>query len=423
MKRALILLATLLVATPLALGIMAGLAYYGTSAEHIPSPAVTMLEQAVAPCGYTWRTPVFGGLIYRDFNQPPPQRIADIGEMAGANFDISVPDGYETQATLSRMGSIVWSGRAAELPDYTFLDSGRYRILVECMRPAQAERGYGSIFYQAAFSVTVDPRYESSEDWVTQGDVMAIRIYNLGSTLLPHAESDLGDVYFTYNAAGQMTAYVPVGHNREPGSYVIYAGAGRSNWEIPLRVTDGSFESEAVELEPGQAYPLNASDAPEGYADYQEHMMPLFSQRDATRYWEGVFIEPVLGKITAEYGLLRYVNESDEAMQHAGVDITAEKGAAVMAANNGRVVFAGALESTGNTVVIEHGGGLKSFYYHLDTMAVALDDMVAQGDTIGTLGGTGVCQSPHLHYEVRLGPVSLNPTLLFNGTSRLYRFE
>lgn len=422
MKRALILLVTLLVATPLALGIMAGLAYYGTRAEHIPAPVITMINQNVSPSGYTWRSPVFGGLLYRDFSKTPPQRVQDIGELDGAYFSLSVPEGYDTTATLTRMGETVWSGRAADLAGYQFTDNGRYRIFVECKRPAQAERGFGSIFYQGAFNVTVDPRYETSDDWVTQGDVLAIRLYNLGNSLQPHAESDLGEVYFFSNDVGQTTAYIPMGYDREPGSYAIYVGAGRSNWEVPFRVTDGGFANRRVTLGEGETWPLNASDAPEGFADYQEQILPLLSQRDAAQYWSGIFTSPVLGDVASEYGTHVYVDDADTASIHPGMDITAPRGTEVTASAAGRVVFAAALESTGNTVVIEHGGGLKSLYFHLDSLNAQEGDTVAQGDRIGAVGSTGLCAEPHLHFEVRLGGVALNPTQLINGTSRLYHF-
>ena len=115
MKRVIILLVALLLATPLALGVMAGLAYYSTSAEHIPQPVVTLLDQEIQPCGYSWYTPVFGGLLHRDFVQPAPGRIEDIGTVDGQYFTISVPEGYNCQATLTRMGEVVWSGRAARI--------------------------------------------------------------------------------------------------------------------------------------------------------------------------------------------------------------------------------------------------------------------------------------------------------------------
>ncbi len=422
MKRVIILLVALLLATPLALGAMAGLAYYSTSAEHIPQPSVTLLEQTMKPCGYNWYTPVFGGLLHRDFVLPAPGRIEDIGEVDGQYFTISVPEGYSSNATLSRMGEVVWSGRAAELDGYSFADNGRYRIMLECTRPAEAERGYGTLYYQGAFTVTVEPRYETSEDWVTQGDVMAIRIFNLGSAQQPHAESDLGEVAFVPGAPGQMTAYVPIGYDREPGSYVVYAGAGRANWEIPLRVSEGGFSTEPVLPAPGEMWPPNASDNPGSYPDFQQRIAALYEQRDAEQYWDGIFLDPVFGETAVEYGHTWLVGEAREPLAHAGVDIVAEDGTEVVAANNGRVVFAGALESTGNTVVIEHGGGLKSYYFHLGSIAVRENDMAARGAAIGTVGATGVCAGPHLHYEVRIGQAALSPTLLANGTSRLYYF-
>lgn len=424
MKRVLILLISLLVSIPLALGVMAGLAYYSTSAEHIPNPSISIMDQTLKSSGYKWRTPVFGGLIYRDFIQESPARIEDLGELTTPSLRLSVPDGYDSLVKLTCMGETVWSGRAAELADYEFLDNGRYRMFVECKRPMVAERGYGSILYQAAFSVVVEPRYESSDEWVTQGDVLAVRLYNLSTGLIPTGESELGEITFVPGQVGQMTALVPVGCDKEPGSYAVYLSAGHFNWEILVRVTDGSFRVENLEVAEGSKAPYNASDYPEEYKDFQEKVVPVLEYAEYAQYWEGSSFEaPVKGDVVAEYGLVRYINATGEPRRHMGIDIAAEKGTEIIAPNRGLVVFAEEIEGLGNTVVIEHGGGLKSLFFHMDSMDVVVGDTVEKSQKLGTVGRTGIAASTHLHYEVRLGNTPINPNLLYNGSSKIFFFN
>jgi len=96
-------------------------------------------------------------------------------------------------------------------------------------------------------------------------------------------------------------------------------------------------------------------------------------------------------------------------------------GTPVKAPAAGRVVFAQYLLNTGNTVAIEHGAGLKTFYFHMDSLAVAEGETVAQGQKIGEVGTTGYSTGPHLHFEMRIANQAIDPFLMFEGKNALYR--
>src|SRR5665647_2010269 len=95
--------------------------------------------------------------------------------------------------------------------------------------------------------------------------------------------------------------------------------------------------------------------------------------------------------------------------RHSGLDLAAPLGTPVHAPNNGKVTLAaGGLLSTGNTIVIDHGMGLFTSYYHLNTMNVKAGDAVNKGDVIGTVGTTGFSTGPHLHYAVSIYNTNVN---------------
>ena len=129
------------------------------------------------------------------------------------------------------------------------------------------------------------------------------------------------------------------------------------------------------------------------------------------------------GTITSSFGLYRYINGSTTASRHQGIDIAAPEGTPVPASNRGQVVFADFVIMTGNTVVIEHGAGLKTIYMHLSEIDCAEGDIVEQGDIIGLVGSTGYSTGPHLHFEVRIGDQSVSPWPLIDGTSDIYGEE
>jgi hypothetical protein len=99
---------------------------------------------------------------------------------------------------------------------------------------------------------------------------------------------------------------------------------------------------------------------------------------------------------------------------HTGVDYPAPAGTAVGAAGRGRVVFAGwDTGGYGNLVVIEHPRGVRSYYAHLARIAVRQGSTVVAGNTVGSVGSTGISSGPHLHFELRLAGAAIDPLSAF----------
>ena len=94
---------------------------------------------------------------------------------------------------------------------------------------------------------------------------------------------------------------------------------------------------------------------------------------------------------------------------HPGIDISAPRGAKVIATADGVVVFAGYRRDYGRLIAIEHKFGISTRYGHLDRCIVKAGESVAKGDIIGYVGSTGRSTGPHVHYEVRLRNQPLNP--------------
>jgi len=94
---------------------------------------------------------------------------------------------------------------------------------------------------------------------------------------------------------------------------------------------------------------------------------------------------------------------------HTGIDIGAADGAAVVAADDGSVSFAGVMGGYGNCIMIDHGNGYTTLYAHLSAIGVSGGQSVSSGSTIGYVGSTGVSTGPHLHYEIRQGGTCVNP--------------
>ena len=99
-------------------------------------------------------------------------------------------------------------------------------------------------------------------------------------------------------------------------------------------------------------------------------------------------------------------------MPHAGVDFVADRGTAVVAANSGRIALVGDYFFPGRLVIVDHGLGLYTLYFHLDTVAVTEGDRVDRGQTLGTVGATGRATGPHLHFGAQVSGARVDPAAL-----------
>ena len=123
---------------------------------------------------------------------------------------------------------------------------------------------------------------------------------------------------------------------------------------------------------------------------------------------------PVLGWhwVSSRYGYRKDPFTGRRAF-HAGYDYAGRKGTPIVAGARGLVTYAGRLGRYGNTVKINHGGGISTLYGHMHKIHVVPGQHVRQGEVIGTIGSTGRSTGPHLHYEVRVNnrPRAIRRTL------------
>jgi len=119
-------------------------------------------------------------------------------------------------------------------------------------------------------------------------------------------------------------------------------------------------------------------------------------------------IWPVDGRLIGAFGS-RTDPFSGEGSFHKGVDLGAATGTPVRATGDGLVAFADWESGYGRLIVIDHGGGMQTYYAHLSRFYVHAGEQVRRGETVGAVGSTGRVTAPHLHYEVRIGGAPVNP--------------
>jgi murein DD-endopeptidase MepM/ murein hydrolase activator NlpD len=136
----------------------------------------------------------------------------------------------------------------------------------------------------------------------------------------------------------------------------------------------------------------------------------LYGRWQGERRWQGPFLRPVGDMpITSGFGERRSVNGGPANYWHEGTDFGAQAGEPVHCAADGVVAFAGPLYVRGNVAVVDHGWGVLTGYFHMSEVRAATGQAVSRGDVLGLVGATGYVTGPHLHFEVRVHNVNVEP--------------
>lgn len=174
---------------------------------------------------------------------------------------------------------------------------------------------------------------------------------------------------------------------------------------VPISVGKREFPMESIRLSPRVARLLE----PGLIKAENERLARLTEETTPHKMWEGVWGLPVQGKITSVFGARRSYNGGPFVSHHTGVDFKAPEGTPVFAPAGGRVVLAEELAVRGKAVVLDHGLGVYSGYWHLSGIAVQAGEEVTRGQLLGWVGNTGLSTGPHLHWEVKVKGVHVDP--------------
>lgn len=423
MKRFLIALLIVVILVPLIIGGMLWYSYNSITLTSLPTVTVVANDTTVPPNGYEWNVPVLRGMMQKQLTQSTSLEATPIGTLTSTSFALTPPEGYATQFTLTRDDTILWQGTAEEWQQYTIPGNGTYVMQATAQQPfVKGNQAYGSFWFRFSFTVQQEPTLTTSSTSVPQGDVLAIQVKNLPQGTLPILESDLVTTAFVQTGEGEACAWVPTSYYTEDGSYSLTVHVGEKTWDIPFTVEWVGFPRQDLQIDTSDPV-ISEANSQAAYDEYNRTIPPLFDVGDKEKHWQGSFTKPVGGRYSTEYGFRRYTNGSPASRPHAGLDIAADENTPVLAPAAGRVLYADYLLNTGYTLVIEHGNGLKSLYYHMNGLTVSKGDMVTQGQQVGLVGSTGYSTGPHLHFDVRIYNVSINPDLLFNPDSPLFTYE
>lgn len=204
-------------------------------------------------------------------------------------------------------------------------------------------------------------------------------------------------------------ALIPVDYHLKPQTYKVIVSY-KNNEEkkifkgIELTVLDGNYKSEIIKVQSSKIN-LNDEDKKRTQEEYDEAMLIYNTSSD---YLITSFINPLNTPITSEFGNKRVYNNALQSF-HSGTDFKASVGTPIYASAQGIVKIAKNRFYAGNSVVLDHGYGVYSCYYHLDSLNVHEGQMVSQNELLGYSGSTGRVTGPHLHFTIRVKNVIVDP--------------
>lgn len=290
---------------------------------------------------------------------------------------------------------------------------GTYRYMVN-MEWSDGSKPYKGK-YTCEFDLEVDLpcSFELSSKTAVQGDVITVRAINVNEDETPLLEQKLFKQFKFCKNGTAYTGYLPTNYQTPPGEHNIKYGTENGVLaEDTITIKARDFHIQHLNVDP-TVESSTRNDA--AYAEYNKYFKPVRLTSADTPYFSDTFVLPAAGRLTTEFGETRYVNGAPTSYRHSGLDIAAPRGTPVYASNRGRVVLSMFLTLTGNTVVIDHGQGLFSVYFHMHTLDAEQNSIVERGQQIGTIGSTGFSTGPHLHFTMSIFEQNIEPGYFVTG--------
>ena len=348
-----------------------------------------------------------------------------------ADTAMQLPAAFSAQAAVAvtdAAGNAVYAGGAERFHLDFLPQNGSYSVAVTLPLARQLENGgyeaalQGTLEYAFELVYDVQPYFALSAETLMQGDAVVLRAYDVadGVSLWADTGGVMDYMRFSPVGGGVWQALLGVSYRCEPGSYVCEAKAGDGETvQLVYTVAEQSYTEQQLTISTAtKSATVDNSAAQQQYNDMIAATMYHWTPQI---YFSTPFLHPLPGsRVTTEFGLFRYTNGSKTASRHVGVDLAAAKGTEIQAPAAGEVLVAEYLTTTGWTVCMEHGMGVHSYYYHMDSVAVEAGDFLHAGDVIGAVGETGYATGPHLHYNVMVGENSVDPFATMDGSSGFF---
>ena len=219
------------------------------------------------------------------------------------------------------------------------------------------------------------------------------------------------NVYTNPLDATKMYALLPISYYAKPKEETVkitYTQNGVTKTKsLLVNVKDGNYKKERIQVTKSKVNPKGKKVNERISKEYHE-AMNLYASSTKENYLSSEFILPMESFITSDFGKARVYNDTLKGY-HSGTDFRAKVGTPIIASNDGVIALVKDRFYSGGTVIIDHGHGIYTCYYHMSDFSVKKNQKIKKGDVIGLSGKSGRVTGPHLHFSVRVGGVQVDP--------------
>lgn len=255
-----------------------------------------------------------------------------------------------------------------------------------------------------------EPIYTLNSSRITQGGLFEIRCISSRDEVPSISGNIEGVQPFIKTGEKTYTALIPTDYLSQTGAFEVVCGYEGEERKYVLEVLPRDFHTQYLEIDEDIVEETRTEEA---FLEFNRYYYAAITddsyQPSVSSISEMDFLWPTSGIITTTYGEARYVNGEATNVYHRGIDIAGEHRDEVYASADGRVNLAKNLVSSGNTIIISHGFGVYTSYFHLDELAVKQGQTLKKGDLIGYQGTTGFSTGVHLHFELSVRDTTLEP--------------
>ena len=388
MKRLLLWLIGVALGVAVLLAAVMSVSYSFTSEGAKPASAVQFAGQELEPNGWCWQVPLLGGQLDKVFASPRTLTVQKLGVLYDAHPAFTLPDwfSYGPLTITDSAGNVVFTGTVPAYEDFLFPANGDYKAeltlwrMPETMLATQFEGG-------STGQLRRNPRLEKPAKptgWYYYSFRFTLQAIRLGSG---------------------CRAYIPAAYNASAGAHEVTFTVGGETVTKNITVIPKDFGTVEVEAGPEASEEANT--------EFRNIVWPLYEQPAREKLWSGGFVCPAENYMTlVDFGQVK-VTGGKQGSRSNSTKLYTIPGEPCRAPAAGVVVLTKYLALTGNTVVIDHGCGLRSYLYGLDALSVSAGQSVERGQAVGTLG-------EEMTMDFKLGSKSVNPWPLFQTSGGLF---
>lgn len=340
----------------------------------------------------------------------------------GLDLDFDTEPDYCHVYVTDTEGKVLFDDMYGNMGDFRFDGLGQVTVDVVAKWYEDSARTFcGELDYTFLSYVTAPAEFHLGSGTVDAGRFLAITASNVSSPENITYSSTMASTYKPtfYKDGDYAVALLPIDLETATGLYTITLSYGASTKELTIAVNNEGIKSSYYAI-PAATVASSRTDA--SLTAFEKAVAEITGKPSSARAFSGHFAEPVNGwyQLMRGFGRDIYVNDATEpTYRNNGIDYNAGEGTGIMASNAGEVVYAGYLDYTGNIVVIDHGCGLRTWYYNLASVTASVGDIVERGTAIGTAGSTGFTGMSGVHFAMSVGDRFVSPydTFQWDGST------